>query len=116
LLWVNDWYDAPLEAVVEYLGERCLLRLEDHAALDAEQPVRWLLYPLDAHQLAEHERWHDDYVTHVGTHWCFHDEAHVEDGNTAAHPEGFFQRCRNRAPVDVAALEARGWLDALPLR
>lgn len=118
LLWVNDWYDTPTEAVVERGGVRCLLRLEDPAALDAGE-VRWLLYPLTPDQLATHARWHEEYALHVGTHWCFHDEPHetfAEQDEDERQPERFLATRRNVAPVDPGTLSPVGWLDALPLR
>ncbi len=123
LLWVNDWYDVPSEAVVEYRGRRCLLRLEDPAGLDASLEgvgtVRWLLFPLDAAQLAEHTRWHDEYALLVGTHWCFHDEPHetfAEQDDEDRQPERFLATHRNRTPVPIETLTPIGWLGALPKR
>jgi hypothetical protein len=119
LLWVNDWYDVPSEAVVEHAGRRCLLRLEDPSALDGSHPVRWILFPLDAEQLAEHMRWHDDYALQVGTHWCFHDEPHemfAEHEADERQRERFMVSHRNKAPVPLASLTPVAWLDALPLR
>lgn len=120
LLWVNDWYDAPFEAVVEHGGQRCLLRLSDVRALDGELPARWMLHPLDDAQRAAYERWHEAYVRDVGAHWCFHDEPHA---SVAAEPgaprqaDSFLVAHHNRAPIDLASLApAHGWLEALPLR
>ena len=116
LLWVNDWYDAPVEAVVDHAGARCLLRLEDPSALETDRAVRWLMYPLAAAQLAEHERWHDAYVHHVGEHWCFHEAAHERRATAEADAERFLAEHHGRTPVPLEELIAIGWLDALPLR
>lgn len=118
LLWVNDWYDVPREAVVEHAGRRCLLRLEDPSALDGSGTVRWLVYPLDASQLREHARWHEEYALHVGTHWCFHDEPHetfAEQEDDERQPERFMASHRNKTPVPLTTLTPVAWLDALPL-
>lgn len=120
LLWVNDWYDAPIEAIVEHRGTPCLLRLADPSALEAGSGVRWLLYPLAVDQLAEHRRWHDAYVRDVGGHWCFHEDAHDlvanPDAITAATgAEKFLAEHHDRSPVALEELVPTGWLDALPL-
>lgn len=121
LLWVNDWYDAPIEAVGEHDGVACLLRLADPAALEAGSGVRWLLYPLGDEQLAEHRRWHDAYVRNVGGHWCFHEDPH----DVVARPdalgasrlaETFLAEHHDRSPVPLESLVPTGWLDALPIR
>lgn len=33
ILWINDWYDGPIEAVVEYQGGRHLMVV---------QPIGWV--------------------------------------------------------------------------
>ena len=118
LLWVNDWYDGPLEAVVEHASERCLMVLH-HEDASAEQPYSWLVIRLSAEQQADEDKWHALYVQHVGEHWCFH-------GPTVAHPrpepepepdaERFFGALRTRPTFDLAASTVVGWADEMPAR
>lgn len=114
LLWVNDWYDTPSEAVVEHDGARCLLRLESEDALHEKRPLRWIVYRLSPSDRAELERVHELFAAHVGTHWCFHSEKHAAAGSPD--PEAFYAAHRGRAPVALESLTPIGWLPALPQR
>jgi hypothetical protein len=114
LLWVNDWYDGPIEAVVEHEGQRCLMVLHDRRALgDDEQPFRWLLVKLTREEQAEEERWHALFVQHVGDHWCMHAEPHAP-ATGPRDAELFYRPFRARPPRDLAAAEVLGWLDEIP--
>jgi hypothetical protein len=115
LLWVNDWDDGPLEAVVEHAGQACLMILHDEDAnADA---YRWLLIPLDAPQLAEEEKWHALFVEHVGDHWCFHGSkvAHP-DPVGEAEPEKFHSAYKSRPLLDLSGNDVLGWADEMPAR
>ncbi len=116
LLWVDDWYDGPLEAMVEHRGERCLMVLYDRpVARSDDDEYRWLLVRLTPEQLAEEERWHGLFAQHVGVHWCFHDEQpHVFPADAERDPALFYGPHRARAKLDLAANAALGWLDELP--
>jgi hypothetical protein len=117
LLWVNDWYDGPLEAVVELRGARCLMVLyaEDVAS---DNPYTWVIFELTPDQVADEQKWHALYVEHVGDHWCFHDAA------TLVHPAPVqprdpdrFQRLYEaRADLDLSANVALGWTYEMPKR
>jgi hypothetical protein len=114
LLWVNDWYDGPLEAVVEHEGARCLLVLHDERALHvAGEPYRWLLVRLTPEQQADEERWHTLFAQHVGEHWCMHKEPHPKVPGPRD-PELFFRPMRARPPRDLAKSDVLGWLDQIP--
>src|SRR5690606_23904989 len=41
LLWVNDFYDGPLEAVVEHRGACCLMVLHHHD-VSSDNPYKWV--------------------------------------------------------------------------
>jgi hypothetical protein len=115
LLWVNDWYDGPLEAVVDHAGERCLLVLHDKRALGGdEHPFRWVLVKLTPDQRAEEQRWHDLFAHHVGDHWCMHpDEPHAPT-ETPQDPELFYAPFRARPAVNLKDNPVLGWLDEMP--
>ena len=117
LLWVNDWYDGPLEAVVDHQGTRCLMVLH-HEDLTSDKPYQWVLFPLTPEQLAEEMRWHELYVKHVGDHWCFHDV------DVVSHPppessrdlDAFQKFFRERDEIDLSSNTAVGWTDEMPKR
>lgn len=113
LLWVNDWYDGPLEAVVEHAGERQLMVLHGESQADDEMPMRWVLFRLSAEQWVEEERWHALFEEHVGHHWCFHHESPPES------PEGhdarrFYEPYAKRTPRLLDTDAACGWVDEMP--
>ena len=116
LLWVNDWYDGPLEAVVEHAGEQCLMVLH-HEDTGADQPYSWLVIRLSPAQRAEEEKWHALYVEHVGEHWCFHGSAVVHPP-PSAEPDAdrFFTPFRERPSLDLAGSTVIGWADEMPAR
>lgn len=119
LLWVNDGYDGPLEAVAEHAGAVCLVVLHSETG-DAEQPYRWLVIRLSDEQRADEERLHALFVEHVGDHWCFHGAEIPHPPPSAAEsardPEKFFAPYRSRPPFDVRTNVIVGWTDAMPER
>lgn len=117
LLWVNDWYDGPLEAVVEHRGESCLMVLH-HQDLASESPYKWLLFRLTPEQLADEVRWHSLYVDHVGDHWCFHGDSVVTHGPPRSDrtPDEFRDLYRGRDDVDLTGNVVVGWTDEMPKR
>jgi hypothetical protein len=114
-LWVNDWHDGPLEAVVEHGGNHCLMVL--HRVDTTNESYEWLVIRLTEPQRADEEKWHALYVEHVGEHWCFH-------GATIAHftptrepdPDAFFDAYRERPPLDLSNNPVVGWADEMPAR
>ncbi len=116
LLWVNDWYDGPLEAVVEHGGERCLMVLNTgpgHQTVDVEKPMQWVLFRLSTEQWTEEERWHALFEVHVGHHWCFHGEPPGEPAE-AHEPKRFYDPFATRAARTLG--KAVGWVDEMPTR
>ena len=111
LLWVNDWYDGPLEAVVEHGAERCLMILHGNDVVDVEKPMQWVLFRLSAEQWTDEERWHSLFEEHVGHHWCFHAEEPPEpiEPNDARR---FYEPYAKRSPRLLG--EALGWVDEMP--
>jgi hypothetical protein len=117
LWWVNDWYDGPIEAVVELEGERCLMVLVDPPNIGtSEGPCRWVLLRLTPEQHEEEERWHALFAEHVGEHWCFHtDRPHVFTSEEQERDPGkFYEPYRLRLPRDLLPNTALGWLDEMP--
>lgn len=117
LLWVNDWYDGPLEAVVEHRGASCLMVLHHHD-LTSDTPYKWVVFTLTPEQLADEQKWHSLYVEHVGDHWCFHDDAVIEHARAVQprDPERFATLYKDRDDLDLSANVAIGWTDEMPKR
>jgi hypothetical protein len=118
LLWVNDWYDGPLEAVIEHAGERLLMVLESRNAADHDKPMRWILFRLTPEQWTEEERWHALFERHVGHHWCFHHDAAAEqpDLPESQDTKRFYEPYANRTPRVLDPASACGWVDEMPTR
>jgi hypothetical protein len=115
LLWVNDWYDGPLEAVVEHAGERRLMVLHGGERVDIDKPMQWVLFRLSAEQWAEEERWHSLFEEHVGHHWCFHHESRPPaDPAEPREVRRFYEPYKSRAPRTHGAKDAVGWVDEMP--
>ena len=118
LLWVNDWYDGPLEAVVEHGGERRLMVLHGDGRIDVEKPMRWVLFRLSNEQWKEEERWHSLFEEHVGHHWCFHHEQAPEPANgletSALDARRFYEPYAERTPRSLDASAALAWVDEMP--
>ena len=116
LLWVNDWYDGPLEAVVELAGDRCLMVLHAKDAINDAAPMQWVVFRLSPEQWADEERWHVLFEEHVGHHWCFpHDEPPPEPVE-ARETKRFYESYATRAPRKMADDAALGWVDEMPAR
>lgn len=110
LLWVDDWYDGPLGAMVEHEGERCLMVL-----MGPDEPYRWLLIRLTPFQRREEETWHTLFAQHVGEHWCFHPESpHAFPADEPIDPDVFYRAFSARPAPDYRANDTIGWLDELP--
>jgi hypothetical protein len=114
LLWVNDWYDGPLEAVVEHAGERRLMVLHAEDRVDVEKPMRWVLFRLSTEQWSEEERWHALFEEHVGHHWCFHHETPPAEPVEAHDAKRFYEPYANRKPRNLDVTAACGWVDEMP--
>lgn len=115
LLWVNDFYDRPLEAVVERGDERLLMVLSGDAPPATDAPSVWLLFRLSEDQWREEERWHALYEEHVGSHWCFHRPTPGDEPPTRD-PSRFFSLLEERVPLDLTETAPVAWVDQLPAR
>ena len=116
LLWVNDFYDAPIEAVVEHGGERYLLVLHERPPIDVTKPMHWVLFHLAPEEWREEDRWHALFEEVVGHHWCFHHDPPVDppDSLNGRDPNDFFGPYRARTPRVLGA--PHGFVDELPAR
>lgn len=121
LMWVNDWYDGPLEAVVERAGERLLMVLHampEARAAGEDAPWQWLLYPLTPAQWEEEDRWHALFEQHVGHHWCFHHDSSEPEVREpeSREPQRFYEPYKSRKPLDLSSNVPVAWLDQMPAK
>lgn len=116
LLWVNDWHDGPLEAVVEQSGERRLMVLYAEDEIDVDQPMRWVLYALSPAQWEEEQRWHALFEEHVGHHWCFEHAEPPAEPTEPRNPTLFYESFAKRPTRVLDAGSATGWVDEMPAR
>lgn len=108
ILWVNDFYDGPLQGVAEVQGHRYLFDLIDRDALGAKDESRayWLI-ALSTEQWREEEGWHDLFCRKVGTHMDY-------TGRPAPLPEEvcleeFYAPYQQRREPDYSGNEVVGW-------
>lgn len=113
ILWVNDWYDGPLEALAEYRAERCLLVIHDPGAVGTNDPWRWVLFRLTQGQLADEEYWHRLFVKHVGAHWDWTGTQYPEPSGQS---ELFYGEYAKRPRLDLSQCEPIGWIAEMPGR
>ena len=116
LLWVNDWYDGPLEAVVEHAGEQQLMVLHGEDQVDVDRPMRWVLYRLSPEQWEDEQRWHALFEEHVGHHWCFHHPEPPPEPAEARDAKLFYEPYGKRLPRALTAAAATSWVDEMPAR
>ena len=68
ILWVNDFYDVPLQGVAEVEDVRCLFEIIDP---DADEVYSYWLIAFSPEQLREEEVWHELFCRKVGTHFDY---------------------------------------------
>ncbi len=108
ILWVNDFYDVPLQGMADVHGTRCLFDIIDRNALgtDEESHTYWLI-ALSAEQVQEEERWHDLFCRKVGTHFDF--TGRPTPAREQLCPEEFYEPYRQRTPPDYSSSEVIAW-------
>src|SRR5207302_398939 len=95
MLWVNDFYDGPLQGVAEVHGRRYLFDIIDRDALGTEDESRtyWLI-SLSPEQWREEEGWHDLFCRKVGTHFDYTGRPALPAAKVS--PDEFYEPYRRR--------------------
>lgn len=110
LLWIDNWWDAPLAGVVRHRGsEHRFQAVWDPRADDWTSPrVFWLIEMTEAERKVAWER-HRLFEEKVGTVYCFH--SGVERGITrpAERHHEFYDRFPPKERSDVGHPRAIGW-------
>lgn len=108
ILWVNDFYDVPLQGMAEVEGRRCLFEIVDRDSLGTEDESHtyWLM-ALSAEQLHDEEVWHDLFCRKVGRH--FDDTGRTAPQAEQVCPEEFYGPYGLREPPNYADNEVVGW-------
>ncbi len=113
LLWVDDWYDGPLGAMIARGGERAYLAIHDRSVLETDEPWRWVILRLSPAALDERNRQHALFAHHVGEHWCCHAAPHPSiDGERVA--ATFYEQQATRPHLTRADCRILGWLSDAP--
>lgn len=111
VLWINDFYDGPIQGVAEIDGMRVLFDLVDRDVLGSgnENRTYWLV-SLEPWQLAEEERWHTLFCQHVGTHFDFTGREPI--AVPASEHHRFYDRYAQRLEPDYSQNDLVGWFRA----
>ena len=108
ILWVNDFYDGPIQGMAEIDGTRAMFDMIDRDVLGSENEDRtyWLV-SLDPVQLADEERWHELFCEKVGTHFDYTDRAPI--AAPASEHRQFYDKYAQRTEPDYSRNEIVGW-------
>jgi hypothetical protein len=108
ILWVNDFYDVPLQGMAEVRGRRYLFDIIDRSALGTEDESHhyWLI-ALSPEQLREEEGWHELFCRKVGTVFDF--TGRPAPSKDEVSPDEFYEPYRLRVEPDYANNEVIGW-------
>jgi hypothetical protein len=108
ILWVNDFYDGPLQGVAEVHGARYLFDIIDREALGTEDESRmyWLI-ALSPEQWREEVGWHELFCRKVGTHFDYTGRP-VPPAEEVC-PDEFYEPYRHRKQTDYSDNEVIGW-------
>jgi hypothetical protein len=108
ILWVNDFYDGPIEGIAEVNSTRCRYEMVDRDVLGTNEESRtyWLI-ALTPKQVADEEFWHDLFCEKVGTH--FDCTGRSPPPREQIDPDGFYQPYRLRKAPDYSENDVLGW-------
>lgn len=113
MLWVDDWYDGPLSAMLQRGDEYLYLEVHDRKVVPTDDPWRWVVLRLTPRALAERLHQHALFAHHVGDRWCCHDAPHPTiDGEPRL--EEFYRQQAARPALTRADCEVIGWLADKP--
>jgi hypothetical protein len=109
ILWVNDFYDVPLQGMAEVSGDRCLFEIIDRDSLGTEnETYRYWLIALTPEQRREEEGWHDLFCRKVGTHFDYTGRPALSVDKVC--PDEFYGPYSHQMRPDYAGNEIVGWL------
>ena len=96
-LWINNWYDGPLEGVVQVGEERLYAIVKD-------QKEDWTrvfeLLRLSPEDWAKEDERHALFCECVGTHWCFGPDG-KRLASTSARPREDHRRYYDKYPPEA---------------
>ncbi len=106
ILWINDYYDGPLQGIVELNGKRLLFDMIDRDLLGQKHRRFWLIN-LNRKQLAEEQKWHELFCKNVGTHLDYTDRERHTALTSECHK--FYDPYKERKEPDYSQNEIVGW-------
>ena len=108
ILWVNDFYDVPLQGMAEVGGGRLLFEIIDRDSLGTEnETYRYWLIALTPSQLRDEEVWHELFCRKVGTHFDYTGRPTTPVEQFC--PDEFYGPYSHRTQPDYAGNEIVGW-------
>jgi len=111
MLWVSDWYDGPLEAIVRYAGRPCRMVIHDPDLIVTDRPWTWVVFALSPEAWVEEQRWHALFLAHVGSHGDLTGEPLPEPSGQT---ERFYEAYRARPSPEAHHEEAIGYITSVP--
>ncbi len=129
LCWHNDYWDGPINGILNYKGNMCHFKLcdnvkftcltKDHESYDPNtdnleqiQDRRFLVFKLTDAQIAEENKWHELFKEYVGTHTDYDEFGHLNgmllDKSSWSR---FYDEYVNRIPMSFKNEQIIGWYE-----
>jgi len=113
-LWINDYFDGPLEGMVEVDSEMFLCKLAEEVEEEAAENWfrKYWIIKLTPDQLDTELYWHEEFCKYVGEHFvCSEDGSRKTAG--AKHPrvewDKFYKPYKENYKPDFTNNEVIGW-------
>ncbi len=115
LLWVDAWYDGPIDGVALYRGKRlCFQMVNDRVMHDATWFRAYILIEPTPEQERDLVRWQRLFQDKVGTHWDYNADGRP-NGPTflkpAATHRAFYDALTVRVEPEYASPQVVGWFE-----
>ena len=111
LLWVDGWWDGPLNGMCEYKGERLYYDLA--SADNDDNSYHYVLFRLSPEQLQQEEERHRDFVEYVGNHYSYPPGENKRYGHDTMKPQSewdkFYNKHKDESPHVFVKEQAVVW-------
>ncbi|KPJ91001.1 MAG: hypothetical protein AMJ53_12525 [Gammaproteobacteria bacterium SG8_11] len=113
-LWINKFFDGPLQGIVEVNGGFCLGDFLEESKSEKEEGWyrRFVVIKLSKEQEAVERYWHSEFVKYVGNHFeCNPDSSRIKVGATVPQSEWnkFYVPYKKRNKPSFDSNEVIGW-------
>lgn len=113
-LWTNDYFDGPLEGMVQIGSERFLCRMAEEVNDEASENWfrKYWIIRLTPKQLETEIYWHKEFCKYVGEHFTCNDDGSRKNVGTQ-HPQSewdkFYKPYQENYNPDFSNNEVIGW-------